>query len=353
MSTDKLRSELARSGSFHRTVRLVSPHVAGLRLSHPDRVLFSGAGVTKLELARYYEKVAPRILPQVIGRPLTLVRCPKGEAHGCFYMKHSGVWAPAALRRVDIEERTKVGEYLVIEDVAGLVALAQMDVLEIHTWNSDVHDLERPNRIVIDLDPGPAVAWSAVVEGVRAVRALFGTVGLESFLKTTGGKGLHVVVPVRPDVGWAESLAFSRVIAESLERQFPSLYTTAMPKAGRQSKILLDVLRNNRANTSVAAYSTRARPDAPLSMPVAWDELGPRLRPDAFKLRDVDVVLGRSDPWERYGEVGARQSLRDVLARSGQGARRDVERKAQNTRVRRGVDGEHVDPAARPRKSRR
>src|SRR5262249_54014023 len=158
------------------------------------------------------ESIADWVLPHLRGRPLTLVRCPEGQGKECFYMKHSGVWAPPALRRIRIREKTKVGEYLVVDDLAGLVSLVQMGILEIHTWNSTAEHLETPDRVVFDLDPGPAVPWPDVIEAARLVRTTLDGVGLESFVKTTGGKGLHVVVPIRADTGWDETYHFTERI---------------------------------------------------------------------------------------------------------------------------------------------
>src|SRR5437899_2358957 len=202
------------------------------------------------------------MVPHVAGRPLTLVRCPTGVGGSCFYMKHSAVWAPEGLRRVRIPEKKKIGEYLIADSLPALIGLVQMDILEIHTWNSTIDHLEQPNRIVLDLDPGPDVPWPRVIEAARLVRAALAALALESFVKTTGGAGLHVVVPLVPDAGWPECLAFARGVAEAIERQDPRRYTTTFRKAGRERRILIDYLRNNRTNTSVAAFSTRARPRA-------------------------------------------------------------------------------------------
>ena len=276
--------------------------VAGVRLTHPDRVLYPGQGLTKRGLAEFYESIADWILPHVAGRPLTLVRCPEGVDRDCFYMKHSGVWAPPALRRVKIKEKTKTGEYLVADDLAGVISLVQMGILEVHTWNSLADAVEEPNRIVFDLDPGPAVPFEKVMAGARLVRESLRSIGLESFVKTTGGKGLHVVVPLGPGHGWAETFGFSELVASQIVKQDPRTYADSMPKAGRQAKILIDVLRNNRGSTSVAAYSTRARPEAPVSVPLAWEELTGGLRPDQFTVANLPRRLSslKADPWARY-----------------------------------------------------
>ena len=288
--------------------------VHGQRITHPERVLYPEDGFTKLDLARYYEAVGPAMIRHVAGRPLTLVRCPEGLG-SCFFMKHSSVWSPPALRTVPIQEKTKVGQYLVADDVAGLIALCQMSVLEIHTWNSTAGDVDRYDRIVLDLDPGPEVPWREVVEAARLLRASLDSLHLTSFVKTTGGKGLHVVVPLAPAVDWEVGLAFSRAFAELVVRHRPQRYTTAMAKAGREKKILIDYLRNNRTNTSVAAFSTRARPGAPVSTPLSWDELGPRLRAERFTVESVPRRLAsqRVDPWARSFTI--RQTLDPALAR--------------------------------------
>jgi bifunctional non-homologous end joining protein LigD len=273
--------------------------------------------MTKLALARYYEAVAEAMVPHVRDRPLTLVRCPKGltQPDTCFYMKHSVVWSPPALRKVKVPERKKTGQYLVADDPPGLIALAQMDVLEVHTWNSRMEAVEHPDRIVLDLDPGPDVPWRETVEAARVVRAVLTGLGLTSFLKTTGGKGLHVVVPMAPVFDWEASLALSRAIAGLVVRERPRHYTVSMPKQGREKKILIDYLRNNRGSTSVAAFSTRAHPRATVSTPIAWDELGPDLRPDTFTVESVPRRLARQrrDPWA--GFFAAKQTVREDVAR--------------------------------------
>jgi len=276
--------------------------VAGVSISHPDRVMFPRPALTKLEIARFYERIADWIVPHLQGRPLTLVRCPEGIAGECLYMKHSKVWAPPALRRASIQEKTKVGEYLVADSVAAVVSLVQMDVLEFHTWNTRIDDVERPDRIVFDIDPGAQVQWARVIESARLMRKVLRTAGLESFPKTTGGNGLHVVAPLVPRANWRECLDFSRALAEAMERHDPAAYTTVFAKAGRERKILIDYLRNNRTNTSVAAFSVRAREGAPLSMPLRWEELTPSLDPAAWTIVTAERRLSglRRDPWRDY-----------------------------------------------------
>ena len=276
--------------------------VAGVSISHPDRVLYPDPVITKLDLAKYYERIADWIVPHVEGRPLTLVRCPEGIRAECFYMKHSKLWAPAALRRVQIQEKTKVGDYLVADDIAAVVALVQMGVLEIHTWNTRIGNVDHPDRIVFDIDPGDRVAWRDVVATARLLRDVLRGVDLESFAKTTGGKGLHVVVPLSPKADWKECLEFARAVSGAIVRHDPALYTTAFAKAGRERKILIDYLRNNRTNTSVAAFSSRARAGAPVSVPVRWTDVTSSLDPQSWTVVTVEKRLARlrHDPWKNY-----------------------------------------------------
>ena len=273
--------------------------VSGVRISHPDRLIYPELGISKMQLARYFEAIADWIVPHVAGRPLTLVHCPAGLAAPCNYLKHAKQWGPNALRRVQIQEKTKVGEYLVADTLAAVVSLAQMGIVEIHTWNTTTDNLERPDRIVWDLDPGPDVGWTPVATAARLVRDVLKKLGLASWVKTTGGRGLHVVVPITPSRDWSECLAFSKAVSETIERADSRMYTTAFAKAGRERKILIDYLRNNRTNTSVCAFSPRARPGAVVSMPLAWKELN--AGPDGWTLPTVPQRLKRrSDPWADY-----------------------------------------------------
>jgi bifunctional non-homologous end joining protein LigD len=249
------------------------------------------------------------MVPYVEDRPLTLVRAPSGMKGKTFYVRHAGDWAPAELRQVAIPDGTGSGSTMIADNVTGLVALAQMNVLEIHAWNARTAKIEQPDRMVFDLDPGPQVSWTAIVEGALHVRAALQLLDLESFVKTTGSKGLHVVVPLVPDAGWKETLAFTHTVALAISRAEPRRYTASIPKAGREDKILIDYLRNRRGATSISIYSARARPLASVSVPVAWEDLGPELRSDTFHVGDWTTWLRarKRDPWKRYLEV--RQKL--------------------------------------------
>ena len=295
-----------------------STEVAGVRITHPDRVVYPGTTITKLALARFYERIAGWMVPHLRGRPLTLVRCPDGIGGPCFYMKHSKVWAPEGVRRVKIQEKTKVGEYLVVDSPSALVALVQMNIVEIHTWNTCVDHVELPDRIVIDIDPGARVARAEVAAAARLVRRLLETVRLKSFAKTTGGNGLHVVVPLVPLADWSECLAFAQALASAMERHDPGLYTTTFAKAGRERKILIDYLRNNRTNTSVAAYSARAREGAPVSTPLRWTEVTASLEPARFTVETIERRLARGkDAWADYWTAKQRLTAAAIAAIAG------------------------------------
>ncbi|MCC6766631.1 MAG: DNA ligase D [Deltaproteobacteria bacterium] len=289
--------------------------VEGVRLTHPERVLYPDLPLTKLELARFYGAIADWVLPHVVGRPLSLLRCPTGLG-SCFYVKHATTADPGVLRRIPIREKDERREYAVVDDLAGLMALVQMSILEIHTWNARADDLERPDRVIIDLDPGPDVGWPRVLDAAELVRVAFETLGLRSFVKTTGGKGLHVVVPFTPERDWETCLGFARGVSEAIVRQDPKAYTTTMTKRGREKKILLDYYRNHRGATAIAAFSTRARAGAPVAVPLAWDELSPKLRSDHFTVRNVTARLRRlkHDPWREYWTVRQRISAKALAA---------------------------------------
>lgn len=286
--------------------------VGGISLSNPDKVLYRDAGFTKLDLAHYYEAVADWILPHIENRPLTLVRCPSGHGN-CFYQKHIDRTAHEAITRVAIPGDPQ--PYAAVRDLPGLIALVQLGVLELHTWGARRDRVERPDRLVLDLDPDPAVGWDRVVAAAQQVREAFRLLELESFVKTTGGKGLHVVVPFRRGPDWDEAKAFSRAVAEAVSGASPGEYTLNISKAKRRGKILIDYLRNGQGSTAIEAYSTRARSGAPVAVPLSWDELGADVREDHFNIRNVPERLHRleADPWREYAAV--KQSITAALRR--------------------------------------
>jgi bifunctional non-homologous end joining protein LigD len=291
--------------------------VAGIEITHPDRVLYPGTEITKLDLARFYERIAPRILPHVVDRPLSIVRCPSGQGGQCFFQKHEHGNFPDAVGSVKVKEKQGPGRYLTIDAAAGLVALVQMGALELHPWGSRNDRLEFPDQVIFDVDPAPDVGWDAVAEAARTLHAFLGELDLEAFLKTTGGKGLHVVVPLDRKEDWDEVKAFSHAVALRFAKADPKRFLATASKAQRKGKIFVDYLRNARGATAVAAYSTRARPGAPVATPVAWSELDGSLRSDTYTVENLEERLGkrRRDPWEEFFRV--RQGLARARKRLG------------------------------------
>jgi bifunctional non-homologous end joining protein LigD len=283
--------------------------VAGVRLSNPDRVLYPDQGITKQELAEYYERIAEWFLPYVVRRPLTLVRCPEGYTGECFFQKHLTESLPDAVRGVMVPVKGKQEEYVAVDDVAGIVALVQMGVLEIHPWPAREDQLERPDQIVFDLDPGEGVEWKAVIDAARELRERLESVGLMSFLRTSGGKGLHVVVPLARRNTWDELKQFAKAVADTMTREAPDRYIATMSKAKRRGKVFIDYLRNQRGATAIASYSTRAKAGAPVATPLAWDELTARTKPNMYNIHNITKRLNKlkRDPWKDF--FSPRQSI--------------------------------------------
>ncbi len=310
----KKKSPVQKKASSNNAKNGVS--VAGVRLTNPDRVLYPEQGLTKRDLAEYYERIADWILPYVARRPLTLVRCPQGHTSKCFYQKHLTGEMPDAVHGVMVKEKGKREEYVMIEDLAGLVSLVQMGVLEIHPWPARKDKLERPDYLVFDLDPGEGVEWRAVVQGAKDIRARLESVGLISYLRTSGGKGLHVVVPIARRHAWDELKQFAKSVADTMTREAPGRYIATMSKVRRHGKVYIDYLRNQRGATAIASYSTRARTGAPVAVPLTWDELSARTRADMYNISNLPRRLEKQsrDPWE--GFFSARQSLTRVIQKA-------------------------------------
>jgi bifunctional non-homologous end joining protein LigD len=289
--------------------------LAGVRLTHPDRVVFPAKGLTKLDLAHYYESVADLILPHLAGRPLTLVRCPAGQGGKCFYQKHVTEQFPDSVRRVEVEEGGETVLYGVVDSLAGLIALVQMSVLELHVWGAHEDQIERPDYLVFDLDPDEGLPWERVVDAARGMRSVLADSDLRSFLKTTGGKGLHVVVPLERRHTWDEVKEFTHAVAEGVATARPDLYTANPLKARRKGRIYIDYLRNARGATSIAAYSCRARAGAGVSAPLDWGELATGVRADTWTVENFPERLRKltADPWQEMGAV--RQWLTAALKR--------------------------------------
>jgi bifunctional non-homologous end joining protein LigD len=281
--------------------------VAGVRLSNPGKVLYPEQGITKSELADYYVAIADSILPHVGRRPITMVRCPTGQEKKCFYQRHAGSGVPEQLREVTVPGFDD--PYLYVEDVGGLVAMVQMGVLEIHPWGVTVDKPDLPDRIIFDLDPDEGLGFDAVIGAAMEVRDRLQRHGLQSFVKTTGGKGLHVVVPIEPQAAWREVKAFAKRVSEEMAADAPSRYLTKISKAARAGRLFIDYLRNDPTSTAVGPYSTRARAGAPVAMPLPWSAVkAGKLDPAAFHIRTVPGFINqrRDDPWAEMGALRQR-----------------------------------------------
>ncbi|HKU46208.1 MAG TPA: DNA ligase D [Burkholderiales bacterium] len=287
-----------------------------IRISHPQRVIYPGLGFTKGDLARYYAEVADWMLPHAANRPLTLVRCPDGAEKPCFYQRHLGMGAsPGELKQIE-RLRSSKGKYLYLDSRNGILSAVQNGAVEFHTWGASVPDIRHPDRITMDLDPGPGISWADLVRGTELTRTLLEKLGLKCFLKTTGGKGLHVVAPLEPELEWDRVKEFTRLVAEFLVKAEPALFTAKISKGKREGRIFVDYLRNSETASAVCAYSARARRDAGVSTPLEWDELGRSDLRERFTVLTVPKRLVKLtlDPWAEYSST--RQSITDAMWRA-------------------------------------
>jgi len=297
---DKPAREVVRETTMATNAAPERPKTS-VTLTHPDRVYWPDVGVTKEGLADYYAEAWPFMKPFIVGRALALVRCPDGIDGQKFFQKHAWKGLNPSIVLVN-DPREPAEEALIsIRDFDGLTALVQSAALEIHPWGSTATDWERPDMIVMDLDPGEDVAWTSVIAAAEEVRDRLKGAALVAFVKTSGGKGLHVVAPVKPKAEWPAAKAFAKSIADAMAADSPDRFVSTIPKAKRHGKILIDYLRNQRGMTAVAPYSTRARPGAPVSMPVAWEELSPEIGPAYFTMRNASTRLSSfADPWANF-----------------------------------------------------
>jgi bifunctional non-homologous end joining protein LigD len=267
--------------------------VEGVRLTNPDKVLYPDAGITKRRLIDYYTEVEERLMPYLKDRPLTVVRCPDGYQKFCFFQKHIEGEPPKGLAK-------KPGDYFYATSLLGVLELVQLGALELHVWGSHAKTVERPDLMIFDVDPDAGLPWPRVVEACQTMRSRLTELGLASWLKTTGGKGLHVCVPLGRRQDWAEVKAFSKVLAEDVVAREPAKYTANPLKVKRKGRVFLDYLRNGRGATAVAAWSTRARAGATVSMPLDWSELDAKLRPSDFTVETAGRRLRGEDPWSGF-----------------------------------------------------
>jgi bifunctional non-homologous end joining protein LigD len=285
-----------------------SANVGGVLITHPDRVIDSSTGLTKMDLVHYYHEVAKRILPHLAGRPVSLLRAPAGIGRQLFFQKHDNTLKIPGLRELDPGLDPSHPPLLAIGTLQGLVGAAQMNVVEFHTWNSTTRNIDKPDRIVFDLDPGEGLAWPLMLEAAQLVHTFLDELGLASFLKTSGGKGLHVVVPLTPRDDWDAVKLFSRQVVHHIAATVPSRFVARSGPLNRLGKVYIDYLRNSRGATTVAAFSARARPGIGVSMPCSWEDL-PALTGGAHwtLANALERVSGDDNPWATYATT--RQTL--------------------------------------------
>ena len=272
--------------------------VAGVRLTRPGRPLFGRQGLSKRDLARYFERASKWLLAHVADRPLAILRCAKRPGDACFLQRHATPDLPPVIRRAQVPEGSRTRTGFCVDSVQGLVALAQIGALEVHCWNARVGELGTPDRLVFDLDPPPSLPWGETVEAAKDLRAVLEARGLRSFAKLSGIRGVHVVVPLSPEHGWAEGLRFSAAVAQAWAERNPARRAVRTGKG----RILIDPARNAQGSATVGAYSPRARRGAPVSIPVGWDELSADLPPDAFPVERALERIERlsQDPWTGF-----------------------------------------------------
>ena len=286
------------------------PQVSDIKITHAQRVIYPKSHLTKLDLVNYYDQISDYILPHLENRLISVVRCPQGLAGKCFFQRHENI-SSEFIHEFKINDQDI--PYIYIKDKKGLLTLIQFGVIEIHAWCSRMDDINRPDRIIFDLDPDPKIPWEIIVDAAAEVKLRMDKLGLESFLRTTGGKGLHVVIPIKPHYEFAVIKSFARAFAQKMAADHPENYVVNMSKVKRQGKIFIDYLRNDLTSTAITSFSARAHEDATIAMPLSWDDLDYDLDPKNFNLVTISKYLKnrKSDPWEDV--LGNKQTLTKAL----------------------------------------
>jgi bifunctional non-homologous end joining protein LigD len=302
------KSTAAKSTAAKSTAKsAAATEVAGVRVSHPDRVIDKSTGTRKIDLVQYYESVADWMLPHLQDRPVSLVRAPEDIGGELFFQKHS---QKLSIPNVTQHPGLDAGHppLITVETLKALVGAAQMGTVEFHTWNAVASNIEKPDRMVFDLDPDAALGWERMIEAAQLTRSLLDELGLKSFCKTSGGKGLHVVVPLAKQAGWDEVKDFSQAVAQHMATTLPKQFSAKMGAQNRKQKIFVDYLRNNRGSSTVAAFSARARPGLGVSVPLSWDEVAATTGGDQWTIANLHERLAdlARDPWADYAKTRQR-----------------------------------------------
>ena len=300
-----------RSKSSTRETK-IDQTLASVKLTHPDKLLWSDEKVTKRNLAEYYDAVQEWMLPHVTDRPLALVRCPEGMGQKCFFQRNWSETLPAAIGKAEVGDGKKKEQHVTVHDLSGIISLVQIGVLEIHTWNCASEDVQHPDQLIFDLDPGPDVPWKRIVDGAKKLNEMLTKLKLPTFLKTSGGKGLHITIPIEPNIDWDSGKSFCQTIANALVEQ-SDWFVANMRKDLRGGKIYIDYNRNGHFATAVAPYSSRNRAGAPVSMPITWEELAKVKSANDFTVNNAAKYLAKrkKNPWASFEK--SRVDLRKIV----------------------------------------
>lgn len=286
-----------------------------VKITHPNKILYPDSNISKIDIISYYESVIDLLLPHWVNRPLSVLRCPEGFKQQCFFQKHfqKKVFSKHLF---PIKIKSEKEDYFYIKNKQGLLTLIQMNVLEFHPWGSKVDNIEKPDRITFDLDPGPDISWEALIEATLFIREQLKIIGLESYLKTTGGKGFHIVIPIMRTLPWEDMYSFTKDFAFKMTEVKPEIFVATMAKSKREGKIFLDYLRNSKEATAVGVYSTRARNKASISTPLFWEEIHQINSADEFNIMNISIRLKNinQNPWEGFFEI--KQSINQKVLKN-------------------------------------
>ena len=280
--------------------------LAAITLTNPEREMFAGSGVTKLDIALHYARVGDWALPELLRRPVTLIRCPTGDIKDLFYQRHAFAGLPPGVETIELADEKELAAFITVTEPRGYLGLTQFGAVEFHLWGCHIDDPEHPDRLVMDLDPDEGLPWARVCDGAELLRQRFEAMGMRAFLRTTGGKGLHLVMALQTGQGWPLVKGFAQACAKAMADDSPNLFTAVASKERRKGRIYIDYLRNGRGASAVASYSLRAKPDFPVATPIEWSELRKLSGANAFNRLNIVKRLESlaADPWDELGSAG-------------------------------------------------